>query len=126
MSASNGAVSRPAEQVCRPGALAAQVDHEIGWAVAGSALDSTLVAFPFGKPVSTFPGNALTGCGVVLHPAAMRRCYPGARTTRIGGIDADRIQFAIERTTGVAGCPHKPRRRGRGGRLRLCGAERSY
>src|SRR6202171_5587023 len=25
----------------------------------GSALDSTLVAFPFGKPVSTFPGNAL-------------------------------------------------------------------
>src|ERR1700693_6002723 len=59
MSASNGAVSRPAEQVCRPGALAAQVDHEIGWAVAGSALDSTLVAFPFGKPVATFPGNAL-------------------------------------------------------------------
>src|ERR1700694_1908537 len=25
-----------------------------------SALDSTLVAFPFGKPVSTFPGNALS------------------------------------------------------------------
>ncbi len=25
-----------------------------------SALDSTLVAFPCGKPVSTFPGNALT------------------------------------------------------------------
>jgi len=24
-----------------------------------SALDSILVAFPFGKPVSTFPGNAL-------------------------------------------------------------------
>src|SRR5438477_7298304 len=25
----------------------------------GSALDSMFVAFPFGKPVSTFPGNAL-------------------------------------------------------------------
>jgi hypothetical protein len=31
-----------------------------------SALDSTLVAFPCGKPVSTFPGNAL------IHPALSR------------------------------------------------------
>jgi hypothetical protein len=35
-----------------------------------SALDSMFVAFPFGKPVSTFPGNALkhssrTGGGVI-------------------------------------------------------------
>src|SRR5271157_4842182 len=42
-----------------------------------SALDSTFFAFPFGKPVSTFPGNALAatpgpGSTVVLKPAELR------------------------------------------------------
>ena len=36
-----------------------------------SALDSMFVAFPIGKPVSTFPGNALmpapAGCGQLAH-----------------------------------------------------------
>src|SRR5882672_11156657 len=35
----------------------------------GSALDSMFVAFPFGKPVSTFPGNALSGASVLELPA---------------------------------------------------------
>src|SRR5882672_9547902 len=36
----------------------------------GSALDSMFVAFPFGKPVSTFPGNALA------HPVRRPTRFP--------------------------------------------------
>jgi hypothetical protein len=39
-----------------------------------SALDSMLVAFPIGKPVSTFPGNALGAC-----PSNSGFCWPRKR-----------------------------------------------
>jgi hypothetical protein len=64
ITASTGAAARWMRScpACRPRAstlISSETRAHPVWDESGCALDSQIVAFPFGKPVSTFPGNAL-------------------------------------------------------------------